>query len=233
MHLQTDRQTFRETVAQVAEQARAILPVSVNGRIESAVKLVLQGDVEPLDDGSIKVGSSDPTRWYHLVGTACTCTDFVQGKAPEGWCKHKIAANIQKSVERVLARTAAPVVPPELADWPLESDLPTMPAPGAPLGEAPASCNVYVMIGGHKVQVTLRDTDEHRMLARLTALLAQYPPAQAAPQGGPQASPAARPQPEPEEQRWCPKHGEKMQLNHKDGRSWWSHKTTEGWCRGK
>ena len=24
-----------------------------------------------------------------------------------------------------------------------------------------------------------------------------------------------------------------MKLNHKDGRSWWSHKTTEGWCKGK
>jgi hypothetical protein len=24
-----------------------------------------------------------------------------------------------------------------------------------------------------------------------------------------------------------------MQHNHKDGRSWWSHKTAEGWCKGK
>jgi hypothetical protein len=104
-----DRQTFRATVADVAENARAKLPQAVNGRIESAVKLVLQGDVEPLDDGSIQVGSSDPTRWYHLVGTACTCTDFVQGKSPEGWCKHRIAAGIQKRVRELLLAQSTPV----------------------------------------------------------------------------------------------------------------------------
>jgi hypothetical protein len=86
----TPHQIFRETVAQVAEQARARLPEAVNGRLESAVKLVPQGDVEPLDDGTIQVGSSDPTRYYRLVGTACTCTDFTQQNAPEGWCKHRV-----------------------------------------------------------------------------------------------------------------------------------------------
>jgi hypothetical protein len=32
---------------------------------------------------------------------------------------------------------------------------------------------------------------------------------------------------------WCSKHGVQMTQNHKDGRSWWSHKTAEGWCKGK
>jgi hypothetical protein len=82
------RASFRETVAQVAEQARAILPASVNGRIESAVKLVLAGDVLFCEDGSVEVGSSDPTRYYKLVGPTCTCKDFVEGRAPESWCKH-------------------------------------------------------------------------------------------------------------------------------------------------
>ena len=40
-HLPTARQTFRDVVAQVAAKARAKLPEAVNGRIESAVKLVL------------------------------------------------------------------------------------------------------------------------------------------------------------------------------------------------
>ena len=42
----TARQTFRETVALVAEKAKARLPEAVNGRIESAVKLVLVQDVD-------------------------------------------------------------------------------------------------------------------------------------------------------------------------------------------
>lgn len=118
MHTSTDRQHFRETVAVVAAKARGKLPASVNGRIESAARLVVSGDVEPLEDGTIKVNGSDPTRWYHLVGTACTCTDFVQGKAPEGWCKHRIAAGIHKRVHEMLPpapgeedQQAAPILP--------------------------------------------------------------------------------------------------------------------------
>jgi hypothetical protein len=32
---------------------------------------------------------------------------------------------------------------------------------------------------------------------------------------------------------WCAKHGVQMRHNHKEGRSWWSHWTPEGWCKGK
>ena len=53
----TERQTFRDLVAQVADNARAKLPQTVNGRIESAVKLVLLHDVMPQEDGSILVGA--------------------------------------------------------------------------------------------------------------------------------------------------------------------------------
>ena len=32
----------------------------------------------------------------------------------------------------------------------------------------------------------------------------------------------------------CPTHGVPMKLNHgKDGRTWYSHKTVDGWCKGK
>jgi hypothetical protein len=32
---------------------------------------------------------------------------------------------------------------------------------------------------------------------------------------------------------WCAKHSVPMRHNHKEGRSWWSHWTPEGWCKGK
>jgi len=33
---------------------------------------------------------------------------------------------------------------------------------------------------------------------------------------------------------WCSKHGVQMTQNHKDGRSWWSHRLADGtWCKGK
>jgi hypothetical protein len=44
------------------------------------------------------------------------------------------------------------------------------PATGT-LPEAPASVNFKAMLGGFETQITLRDTDESRLLARLQALL--------------------------------------------------------------
>jgi hypothetical protein len=100
----TPRQSFRDVLAQAA----ALLPQAVNGRIESAVKMVLAGDVFFQEDGRITVGSrSNPAVTYTLHGTTCTCVDFGT-KAPQGWCAHRIAANLQRSVERVLARRQEP-----------------------------------------------------------------------------------------------------------------------------
>jgi hypothetical protein len=88
------------------------------------------------------------------------------------------------------------------------------------LPEAPASVNVHVTIGGRDVQVTLRDTDESRLLQRLEAVLALYPVETPAP-------PAAAPE------GWCQVHQVQMRRNEKDGRSWFSHQAPEGgWCKG-
>src|SRR4029450_7179541 len=96
------------------------------------------------------------------------CRDWEH--APEHLCQHRLAAG--------LVRKAHELLPPAPDS--------TAVAPGSrtPLPEAPSSCNVYLTISGHKVQVTLRDSDEQRMLARLQILLQQYP----APQPAPQAS---------------------------------------------
>jgi hypothetical protein len=216
-----DRTHYRQLVADVAARAKEKLPLSVNGRIEAAAKLVTLGDVEPLADGTIRVNGSDSTRWYHLVGLTCTCKDFTDGQAPvdeasgQRWCKHRIAAGIDRRVREVLAAEAS-----------------RTPPPAAPLPEAPASVNVRLTIAGRDCQLTLRDSDEVRLLARLAAVLQRYPAPQApSPVHGNLHGPS---EPEPEAQRWCPKHGDKMILNHKDGRSWWSHRLGDGtWCRGR
>ena len=117
--------------------------------------------MQPLEDGSIQVGSADPTRYYRLVGTTCTCTDFTSGKAPASWCKHRIAAGLQKRVLQVLE-----------AEAPRDSDTPAQDITiSAPLPEAPASLNFRAMVGGFETQITLRDHDEGRLLDRLQGLL--------------------------------------------------------------
>jgi hypothetical protein len=105
-----DRTQFRHVVAQVAERAKAKLPEAVNGRLESAVKLVLAGDVFFHDDGTVEVGSfEDPGLTYTLEGDTCTCQDWHYGQAPDGYCKHRIAMFIAKRVQQQLP---APVPEP-------------------------------------------------------------------------------------------------------------------------
>ena len=151
------REHFRETLAAVAEKAKAALPQAINGRVEKAVALVLQGDVEPQENGSITVYSAtDATRRYVLQGTSCTCADFERKQAPGGWCAHRIAAGLHKRVREVLGA---------------ETPQPTRGEARSPLGEAPASINLKILMHGHEVMITLRDFDETALLGRLEALL--------------------------------------------------------------
>ena len=87
-----------------------------------------------------------------------------------------------------------------------------------PLPEAPASANCHVMIAGRQVQVTLRDTDETRLLAAhgLAGAVSGGRPTT----GFPPVSRVSTGQPE----GWCAVHSVQMRRNEKDGRSWYSHR---------
>jgi hypothetical protein len=114
----TTRHAFRAAVDQVAARAKATLP-ECNGRVEKAVAIVLAGDVELLPDGHARVASQcQGTTVYHLVNGTCECRDYPQ--APSGWCKHRIAAGIQKRASAMVAalhsitevpKSAVPAIP--------------------------------------------------------------------------------------------------------------------------
>src|SRR5262244_3223942 len=88
------RKIWRDAVAEIAEKAKATLP-ECNGRVDSAVKMVLAGDVELLPDATVKVASqSNGTTKYFIVNGECSCKDYP--KAPSHWCKHRIAFGIHK-----------------------------------------------------------------------------------------------------------------------------------------
>jgi len=212
------RQAWRDAVSEIAEKAKAILP-ECNGRVDKAVALVLAGDVELLPDGKAKVASQSngPTQ-YFVVNGECICPDFT--KAPSHWCKHRIAAGLAKRAYPLAkAKLGATTVSQNGHTEPQVTQVQPKAEPVLALPEAPASANVHVTLAGRKVQVTLRDSDEQRLLARLEALLQRFPAEDELEQ-----KPA---------EGWCSKHGVQMRLNYKDGRSWWSHKTAEGWCKGK
>src|SRR3989475_8356041 len=93
------RQAWREAVAEIADKAKAKLP-ECSGRVDSAVKIVLAGDVELQADGTAKVASqSNGTTAYHVVNGHCDCKDFA--KAPHNFCKHRLSAAIARRAQEL------------------------------------------------------------------------------------------------------------------------------------
>ena len=81
------------------------------------------------------------------------------------------------------------------------------------------SITLKATLHGHEVLVTLRGTDFASVKVQVEAA-SQWLQAQ----GGQTAATTSQ----------CPKHGVPMKLNHgKDGSTWYSHKTADGWCKGK
>ena len=180
------RKAWREAVAEIAEKAKATLP-ECNGRVDKAVAIVLAGDVELLPEGKAKVASqSNGTTQYFVVNGECQCKDYP--KAPSGWCKHRIAAGLAKRAYPLAKSLLEAATAPRTATQsPRQPRCSLRLSQSRPLPEAPASANVHVTMAGRTVQVTLRDSDEQRLLARLEALLQRFP-AEEEPRGE-QASP--------------------------------------------
>jgi len=131
-----------------------------------------------------------------------------------------IAAGIHKRVQEMLAAQT-----PQTAQEPT-TGTGVPPTDGTFLPEAPASVNCHILLDGRQVQLTLRDTDESRLLERLAAVLKQYPQ--------PQAPAQASSQGESRDKDWCAMHNVPMHENTKQGRVWYSHRTADGqWCKGK
>jgi hypothetical protein len=203
------RAVWRQAVAEIAERAKATLP-EANGRVDKAVALVLAGDVELLADGKARVASqSNGTTAYVVCNGTCECKDF--SRAPSGWCKHRIAAGMQKRAQALVQK--------KLAGTNGQAE-PAQPQPTlAPLPEAPVSITLKASLHGHEVLVTLRGVDFASVKAQVESASEWLKT---------QSGQATESTPQ------CPKHGVPMQLNHgKNGSTWHSHKTPSGWCKGR
>ncbi len=209
----TDRAAFRAALAALATKTHTKMP-SLNGRIEKACKLVLAGDVELQGANALVHSLSDPAKTYTLEPGHCTCADFP--RAPESLCAHRLAAGFARKLAELLPEPQSP---------PVETEGVGSASPPPPLPEAPASVNVHLTIAGRQVQLTLRDTDETRLLARLEAVLQRFPlPHEPVQRHGDSHN---------AHEGWCSQHGVQMRQTSKNGRVWWSHRTDQGWCKGR
>src|SRR5215813_8605174 len=206
------RQIWRDAIAEIAEKAKATLP-ECNGRVDRAVKLVLVGDCELLPDGTAKVASqSHGTTKYFIVNGVCPCKDY--SRAPSNWCVHRIAAGLAKRAHALTkqrleqvhaASNGTTTLTPEQATTetpvavPMQEPVATPATPALP--EAPASVNFHTSIAGRQIQITLRDTDETRLLARLETLLQRFPVVE-------------EPKEHEQKEGWCAEHNAKMKLHH-------------------
>ena len=92
--------TFRQALERVTALAHAKLPAELHGHMERATALVIHRHVWLGEDGRhAQVLSSDGGTWY-LVNGACTCMDAP--RAPQGYCKHKLAVMLYKRAGEIL-----------------------------------------------------------------------------------------------------------------------------------
>jgi len=223
------RTAFREAVEAVADRARAKLP-QLNTRVDKAVLLVLNGDVSINAIGEGTVASQSCGHGVYAVGKGefCSCKDHP--KVVKGLCKHILSYHIFTRA-RALAREKLAALDAEASKTEPLSPVPPAPAvsPGTH-SEAPVSLNCHLMLEGRQVQVTLRGTDESVVLHRLITLLQQYPVAQPPTEPPTQGTGSAAPDHNP----FCHIHKVPLKKFSKHGRTWYSHKKSDGsWCRGK
>ena len=200
--------TWTTAVRRVSELAQARLPEVLHGRVQRATGLVLaQGVLLDEDGHTCQVRAADGQRWYSANGS-CPCEDHQ--RAPEHLCKHRLSRMIYLRASELLREGLPPVSGEglcETATSPVATDGVNAGSPAPPpLPEAPASVNTHITLAGHQVQVTLRDTDETRLLARLEALLARYPVETSPPVQSPR-TPTRQPT---TAEGWCLVHGVAM-----------------------
>jgi len=221
-------EAFTDALDTALALAREKLDPTAHERLEKAYKLVSTEQVTsiPFQAGNWHVqGSADvPYLVVREPRWMCDCPDHHFRQV---MCAHIIAAQLWVRATQTSQAARPEALTEERPDLVEISTKLSQAQAAAPLPEAPASVNVRLLIDGRDCQLTLRDTDESRLLARLQTVLAQYP-AETSPPKAPTGD-----QPTPE--GWCVRHGVQMRFfpAKGGGKGWWSHKVDEGWCKGK
>jgi hypothetical protein len=205
-----------DRLKQAVVQAAAVLETSQNKeRLQSATDFVLTHAVALREDGSAIVTSDEHV--YELdPQTGCLCAD---AKHRTKQCKHVLAVELFKQVQRLLAQsggTDPPPEPPRSASWQVH--------------EAPASCCLKFLLGGVECMYTMRDIDDDKLYARVRRIL---PKLQQKVGNNGQKVGSGESNGDESASR-CAIHNASMKRYTKGDQVWYSHKALDGsWCRGK
>jgi hypothetical protein len=212
----------RKALALLMQATQRAQP-ELNGRPASAAKLILTNDVTLLDDGTAHVASgSNPALVYTVTKQWCECVDFTN--EPAHTCKHRLAFEYAWTLHaQGLWVNPDGSLPGEDDAMAEHDDDPVQPhatprafpapPPAAPRQtEVPIIAEFALPVGGLVVSLKLCDTDDVRMMERILALMAAYPPygARTTHFPSPPEMPTSSPQntPPPASVMWtCPSHG--------------------------
>jgi hypothetical protein len=84
------RKAFREAVEVIANRARTAVP-ELNGRMERAIQIILNGDLSIAPDGQGTIASQSNGNGAYAVGREVPCSCKDHPKAPKHLCKHVLA----------------------------------------------------------------------------------------------------------------------------------------------
>ncbi len=121
---QIDMQTWRDAVAMMTQRAADHYGPELAGRVTKAGRIVLDGLIQPEDNGAEVASESDPETTHHVTREGCECPD-ARTKAPEGKCKHFLAWQIYRGACGAapgLAKQREPESKPESASEPEASE---------------------------------------------------------------------------------------------------------------
>lgn len=214
-------------------------------RIERGLVIALNGGVTLQADGTARVQSQCNAEVVYAVNGHCDCKDAAHG-APDGRCKHRWAKTLTSRASRTeepttetLDDTIACLYGDQAAAREAQhaaTQRPTAaPAAARACPEAAFSLTLKGLLDGQDALLTVRGQTPEEFTTNLQAVRGLFDTPAASQPSQPSApdQPAALPEPEPTT-RECPVHpGVLMVEQHNARGAWWSHKTAEGWCKGK
>lgn len=202
--------------------------------VTQAYALAMGGAVTLYPDGRAQV--VDGGQRHRVSPTGCTCP-HDESFAP---CAHSLAlrlvrAQVEARAAAYAAQAGEAAVPEAPAGAPPSRDSAPEAAPAAPGGaDWPSRCTLNWQDGGVDLLLTLGDTSDEALFQRLKAVMPRIKATVQAERTGRQAAAdAAQDAGEPGDPSWCPVHQAAMTRQTNERGAWYSHRTSDGWCKGR